>query len=127
MDQKDKKNADNFSSSLRIENKANFKMQMPLQVPDFRVDEEQELKASFNNLRINSVDNSSVLGKRSAAQAHSVVEIKRVNKKFEKLLNQNMLEFAAHYVNNMTKTSSQDWQISRSFVTNMVEVLLFSR
>jgi len=124
MNDQDKKNVDNFSSSMRLENSA-LHIPIPQYTPmnKIKLDEEHELKTSFNNLRISPMDNSSsLLGKRSAMQANSTVEIKKVNKKFEKLLNPNMIEFAAHYVNTMAKTSSLDWQISRSFVTNMVEV-----
>ena len=38
------------------------------------------------------------------------------------MLNQNMIEFALHYINNIVKTTTKDWQITRNFVTNMVEV-----
>jgi len=125
MNDQDKKNVDNFSSSMRFENSAGLHIPIPMYAPlnKIKLDDEQELKTSFNNLRISPAENtSSLLGKRTAMQAHSTVEIKRVNKKIEKLLNPNMIEFAAHYVNTMTKTTSLDWQISRSFVTNMVEV-----
>jgi len=130
MNDQDKKNVDNFSSSMRFENSASLHIPIPMYAPlnKIKLDDEQELKTSFNNLRISPAENtSSLLGKRTAMQAHSTVEIKRVNKKIEKLLNPNMIEFAAHYVNTMTKTTSLDWQISRSFVTNMVEVIGFPR
>jgi hypothetical protein len=52
----------------------------------------------------------------------TVIEIKKVNRKTEKMLNQNMIEFALHYINNIVKTTTKDWQITRNFVTNMVEV-----
>ena len=122
MDDKDKKNMNNFSSSLKVEKPAHFTI--PINLPELKGDDEQDLKLNFNKLRINSNDGGSVLGKRSAVQANSVVEIKKMNKKFEKLLNQNTIEFAAHYVNSMAKTTSIDWQISRTFVTSMVEVVM---
>jgi hypothetical protein len=125
MNDQDKKNVDNFSSSMRFENSSSLHIPIPMYAPlnKLKLDDEQELKTSFNNLRISPAENtSSLLGKRTAMQAHSNVEIKKVNKKTEKLLNPNMIEFAAHYVNTMTKTTSLDWQISRTFVTNMVEV-----
>lgn len=89
------------------------------------IDDEQELKKNFKHLNISANDNSnlgSMLGKRSSVQANTVVEIKKINKKLEKMLNQHTIEFAAYYVNNMVKTSNHDWQVSRNFVTNMVEV-----
>ena len=126
LDEKEKKNVANFSSSIQYENLPRIHIPIPIYKPSnqLKLTEEQELKASFSNLRISSGNNSSsILGKRSAIQANSVVEIKKINKKSEKLINPHMIEFAAHYVNTMTKTSSADWQISKSFVTNMVEVL----
>jgi len=124
LDEKDRKNMANFSTSLQNENPIQLHIPIPIYKTSnsFKLNEEQELKKSFSNLRISSGDNSTVLGKRSAFEANSTIEIKKINKKSEKLINHHMIEFAAHYVNTVTKTSSSDWQVSRSFVTNMVEV-----
>jgi len=94
---------------------------------DGMLDDELEMKRNFKHMQISSTNASnaggnSLLGKRSLVQANSVVEVKKVNKKLEKLLNPTTVEFAAHYVNNMMKPSNTDWQVSRNFVTNMVEV-----
>ena len=97
---------------------------------DGMLDDETELKRNFKHMHISNPNQSnagnSLLGKRSLVQANSVVEVKKVNKKLEKLLNPTTVEFAAHYVNNMMKPSNTDWQVSRNFVTNMVEVHCFS-
>ena len=119
-EEKDLKNLSNFSSNLQTESPSTPSSES-LQ------DDEQDMKKNFKHMKIsNQNSNGSVLGKRSAMQANTVVEIKKVNKKTEKLLNQNTIEFAAYYVNNMVKTSNNDWQISRNFVTNMVEVSLLT-
>jgi len=52
----------------------------------------------------------------------SVIEVKKVNKKIEKLLNNNIIEFASHYINNFVKTTHKDWKITKNFVTSMVEI-----
>jgi len=109
------KNLNNFSSNIQTEAPSTPSN-------DSIPDEEHDLKRSFKNLQINTNNKGSFLGKRSAQQAYGTVEIKKSSKKFEKYLNPNTVEFAAHYVNNMVKTSNLDWQISRNFVTNMIEV-----
>jgi len=115
IDEKDMKNMSNFTSNLQLETPSSVDSSETSSNPA------DDLRKDFKNLRIDNTDNS-VLKKRTASQANTIVEIKKVNKKLEKLLNQNMIEFAAHYVNNITKSSNADWQISRNFVTNMVEV-----
>jgi len=111
------KNLSVFSSNFHTEGPST-----PSNDNDSNADEEHDLKKDFKTLQINSNSNGSLLGKRSAYQATSSVEIKKISKKLEKLLNPNTIEFAAHYVNNMVKSSNLGWQISRNFVTNMVEV-----
>jgi hypothetical protein len=134
-DDKDMKNFSNFTSNFQTEQSeipsnsiseapSNSQSDCPTPSNDSVPDEERELRQNFKTLHITpgSQGGRSVLGKRSAFQAKSVVEIKKTNKKLERLLNQNTIEFAAYYVNNMMKNSNIDWQISRNFVTNMVEV-----
>lgn len=116
-DEVDLRNLSNFSTNLQSAaspSLSNYSNSAP--------DEESDLKRNFKHLKVSSTSNGgSLLGKRNAVQVNSVVEIKKVNKKLEKLLNPNTIEFAAYYVNNM-KSNNLDWQISRNFVTNMVEV-----
>jgi len=120
-DDKDLKNLTVFSSNFQTEGPST-----PSNDNDSNPDEEHDLKKNFKQLQINNNHNGgSLLGKRSAHQATSSVEIKKISKKLEKLLNPNTIEFAAHYVNNMVKSSNLGWQISRNFVTNMVEVTFF--
>jgi len=116
-DEKDLKNLSVFSSNFHTEGPST-----PSNDNDSNADDEHDLKKDFKTLQINSNNNGSLLGKRSAYQATSSVEIKKISKKLEKLLNPTTIEFAAHYVNNMVKSSNLGWQISRNFVTNMVEV-----
>lgn len=85
----------------------------------------EELKEKLNNLSLADRSNESTSGnlkRRNPYSNRTVIEIKKVNKKTEKLLNQNLIEFALHYINNIVKTTNKDWQITRNFVTNMVEV-----
>ena len=116
-DERDLKNLNNFSSNIQTEAPSTPSN-------DSVVDEEErDLKKGFKQLQISTSSNKeSMLGKRNAQQAYGTVEIKKVSKKLEKILNPNTVEFAAHYVNNMVKTTSFDWQVSRNFVTNMIEV-----
>ena len=89
-------------------------------------DQDEDLKNKLSSLSL--ADNRSeasilrTLKRRNPYAKGTVIEIKKVNKKTEKMLNQNMIEFALHYINNIVKTTTKDWQITRNFVTNMVEV-----
>ena len=65
---------------------------------------------------------SNNLKRRNSVKTNTFIEIRKLNKKTEKLLNHNLIEFASHYVNNFVKTTNKDWQITRNFVTSMIEV-----
>ena len=116
IDEADMKNVGNFTSNIQIETPSS------VESSETSSNAGDDLRREFKNLHIDNNNNNSVLRKRTASQANSVIEMKKVTKKFEKLLNPNMIEYAAHYVNQISKNSNADWQISRNFVTNMVEV-----
>lgn len=86
---------------------------------------DEDLKNKLNNLSI--AENKGEVAKKSLKRRNpysknTVIEIKKVNRKTERMLNQNIIEFALHYINTIVKTTNKDWQITRNFVTNMVEV-----
>lgn len=117
IDEKDLKNMSNFTSNLQSESNYSVDSSETSSNPG------DDLRKDFKKMKLDtSAGSDSVLKKRTSSQSNTFVEIKKINKKLEKSLNQNMIEFAAHYVNNIVKTSNADWQISRNFVTNMVEV-----
>mmetsp|Transcript_35460 Transcript_35460/g.31964 ORF Transcript_35460/g.31964 Transcript_35460/m.31964 type:complete len:97 (+) Transcript_35460:893-1183(+) len=94
----------NFNSNLQFETPTS------VESSDTSSNCGDDLRKDFRKLRLeNNSDSGSVLTKRTSSQSNSYVEIKKVNKKVEKNLNQNMVEFAAHYVNNIVKTSNADW------------------
>ena len=81
---------------------------------------------TIENLIGNGIGSSAnILKKRSSTQTNTFIEIKKVNKKTEKLLNHKLIEFASHYVNNFVQPANKDWKITRNFVTSMIEVSQF--
>ena len=91
--------------------------------------QERKIETSFGGTTIigdlisNGIGSSSInLKKRSSGQSNTIIEIKKVNKKTKKLLNETLIEFASHYINNFVKPTNKEWQITRNFVTSLIEV-----
>jgi hypothetical protein len=120
QDEREIKNMKNFGQNLQQETP-----QLGSPTTGLNTD---ELKNRINNLSLgdsgseSSYPTSNLVKRKSQSKVGSYIEIKKVNKKTEKLLNQNLIEFASHYVNTFVKTTNKDWQITRTFVTNMVEI-----
>eukprot|EP00331_Platyophrya_macrostoma_P011545 CAMPEP_0176425114 /NCGR_PEP_ID=MMETSP0127-20121128/11216_1 /TAXON_ID=938130 /ORGANISM="Platyophrya macrostoma, Strain WH" /LENGTH=514 /DNA_ID=CAMNT_0017806253 /DNA_START=111 /DNA_END=1655 /DNA_ORIENTATION=+ len=109
QDEKELKNLENFNSNYRME------------TCDY--ENSGDLKDKLNNLSLAEGSDDYPRGKRRNPFAkRTVIEVKKINKKTEKMLNHNLIEFSLHHINNIVKTTNKDWQITRNFVTNMVEV-----
>ena len=99
-----------------------------LSIQERRIERTLPLESTgiFVNLTKNGIGSSdgpsNNLKRKSSTKMNTFIEIKKLNKRTEKLLNHNLIEFASHYVNNFIKTTNKDWQITRNFVTSMIEV-----
>jgi len=114
QDEKELKNLENFNTNFNMETCEIEKSE-----------ESEDLKNRLSSLSITDKKSESIprgVKRRNPYAKGTVIEIKKINRKTERMLNQNMIEYALNYINTIVKTTTKDWQITRTFVTNMVEV-----
>lgn len=122
----DAKNFSNFQSNVQQGSLRNI---LFIYHFNFSLESSAEiLKIKMQNLSLSDTYNESLANpnkKRRLQEANesgSRIEIKKFNKKAEKLLNPTFINYASDYIEKFMSNSKEKWQVARGFVTNIIEV-----